>query len=161
MNRPLCTQAVAVAKNVLFTRFFVCFTFFLYLFGKQSGKFQKIQRFSPPRKNCQGISLAGSGARSAPLPARRMPWQFLRGGENCCHGDRLGTQAWVQLADTTIDEKDRRTWAKMAREDPVFRNGRFDNCFSKRHRIFGVISTTITLSAQHTVLYEKNPAGKF
>ena len=50
------------------------------------------QQFSPPRKDCHGIRLAGSGTLRAPLPAREKPWQFLRGGENCCHGDRLGTQ---------------------------------------------------------------------
>ena len=27
----------------------------------------------------------------------------MLGGENCCHGDRLGTQASVQLANTTIE----------------------------------------------------------
>ena len=42
------------------------------------------------------------GRESAPFPARAIPWQLLRGGENCCHGDRLGTQASVQLANTTI-----------------------------------------------------------
>ena len=31
--------------------------------------------------------------RSAPVPSRPTSWQFLRGGENCCHGDRLGTEA--------------------------------------------------------------------
>ena len=67
---------------------------------------------SPPRKNCHGFPLAGSGARSAPLPARRTPWQFLRGGENCCHGDRLGTQASVQLANTTITKA--RVYSKIA-----------------------------------------------
>ena len=59
------------------------------------------QQFPPPRKNCHDFSLAWSGARSAPLPARPKPWQFLRGGENRCYGNRLGTQASVQLANTT------------------------------------------------------------
>ena len=51
------------------------------------------QQFSPPLKNCHGFPLAGSGALRTPLPARLKPWQFLRWGENCCDGDRLGTQA--------------------------------------------------------------------
>ena len=38
-----------------------------------------MQQFSPPRKNCHGVRLA------------RKPKHFC-GGENCCHGDRLGTQ---------------------------------------------------------------------
>ena len=40
----------------------------------------------------------------APLPARGKQRQFLRRGENCCHGERLGTQGSVQLAITTIGE---------------------------------------------------------
>ena len=51
------------------------------------------QQFWPPRKLPRlQPRLAQSGARSAPLPARPKPWQFLCGGGNCCHGDRLGTQ---------------------------------------------------------------------
>ena len=52
----------------------------------------------PHAKTATGCAWQGV----ARLPARGMPWQFLREGENCCHGDRLGTQASVQLANTTI-----------------------------------------------------------
>ena len=51
------------------------------------------QHFSPPRKNCHDFGMAGRGALRAPLSARGKSWQLLHGGENCCHGERLGTQA--------------------------------------------------------------------
>ena len=38
------------------------------------------------------LDLAGSGALRAPFPSREKPRQSVRGGENCCHGARLGTQ---------------------------------------------------------------------
>ena len=50
------------------------------------------RQFSHPCKNCHLFCLRGSGALRAPLPARRMPWHFLRGGESCCHSESLGTQ---------------------------------------------------------------------
>ena len=53
----------------------------------------------PHAKIATASPLAGSGARSAPFLARPKSWQVLRGGENCCHGDRLGTQASVQLCE--------------------------------------------------------------
>ena len=52
------------------------------------------QQFSPHAKIATASASQGV--------AREKPWQFLRGGENCCHGDRLGTQGSVQLANTTI-----------------------------------------------------------
>ena len=51
--------------------------------GNNSRPHAKIATASPSQ---------GEAREAAPLPARRTPWQFLRGGENCCHGDRLGTR---------------------------------------------------------------------
>ena len=46
------------------------------------------------------------------LPGRT-PWQFLRGGENCCRGDRLGTQG---IGSTS--ERHKKTTQKKIVSDP-------------------------------------------
>ena len=61
-TNPLCTQAVAVATIPAPT--------------------QTLPRL-PPRREWR--------AKRA-TPCQADPWQFLRGGENCCQGARLGTQ---------------------------------------------------------------------
>ena len=102
MNRPLCTQAVAVATILAPTQNLprVC-PGREWRASRRNKSREQREQVSSPRRNCHGLRLAGSGALRAPLPAREKPWQFWRGGENCCHGDRMGTQASVQLANTT------------------------------------------------------------
>ena len=45
------------------------------------------------------LDLAGSGALRAPFPSREKPRQFVRGGENCCHGACLGTQGVASISE--------------------------------------------------------------
>ena len=50
------------------------------------------QQFWPPHKSCHDFSLAQGGARSGPLHAGATLWYIFRRHENGCHGERLGTK---------------------------------------------------------------------
>ena len=51
------------------------------------------------------LDLAGSGALRAPFPSREKPRQFVRGGENCCHGACLGTQGVASMSEHNNNNK--------------------------------------------------------
>ena len=84
------------------------------------------QQFSPPRKNCHGVPLAGIGA---PLRARVKSWQFLRGGENCEHHKTKPTK---YFSSPTSNRLYSTSFVKT--KAPEVRNGRVDRFFEKKNQ---------------------------